>query len=100
MQVDIGEQERGNLGNKNTRHGVHRRCRVFSLQKVWFYDMMMVPLLRCEGADCIVGGHAFLSRIADSSCTWNEAEVPGGNFFGSILPGALKAKGGMSDDVV
>ena len=61
---------------------------------------MMVPLLRREGADCIVGGHAFLSRIADSSCTWNEAEVPGGNFFGSTLPGALKAKGGMSDDSV
>ena len=28
--------------------------------------------------------------------TWNEAEVPGGNFFGSTLPGALKAKGGIS----
>ena len=29
-----------------------------------------------------------------------QAEDPGGNFFGSPLPGALKAKGGMSDDVV
>ena len=27
-----------------------------------------------------------------------QAEVPGGNFFASALPGALKAKGGMSDD--
>ena len=29
-----------------------------------------------------------------------QAEVPGGNFFASALPGALKAKGGMSDNSV
>ena len=27
-----------------------------------------------------------------------QAEVPGGNFFESALPGALKAKGGISNE--
>ena len=33
-----------------------------------------------------IGGHAFLSRVADSSSTWSEAEIPGGKLFGKSLP--------------